>query len=105
LCYGYGRIISWKTFSLLHLWSGSEFVTLFNLDILMYAFYIYRDSYVVSKQISPNSEKWYFKGVSEDEKIKIEWDDKIEEFTRQFLITDYAEFRNQKEQQINPSLY
>jgi hypothetical protein len=43
---------------------------------------------------SPNSEKWYFKEVGKEERIKIEYQDTIERFTRIFLLNDQHEMRN-----------
>jgi hypothetical protein len=70
----------------------------------MHAWFINRESYTLNFQRSPNSEKWYFKSVSDNEKEKIEWEDKLERFTRLFLAYDIHELRNQKELNLNSSL-
>ena len=53
---------------------------------------------------SPNSEKWYFKDVSKEERIKIEFQDSLEKFTRLFLINDKGEFRNMDFKDYSPRI-
>jgi hypothetical protein len=55
-------------------------------------------------QTSPNSEKWYFKEVSKEEKDKIEFEDVLQRFTRVFELEDKGEFRNMDFKDYSPRI-